>query len=197
MTISIPQKVGKAKELLPRKSNMTILVQKFRNPKTGRVYERLLVDGLFNPSLVLAITKDKRIVAIRHFRHAANKPVLEIPGGTMGRGVSPRQAARKELEEETGYRAGKLIPLSRQPIWFEPTTLTVRYYSFLALDCVPSGKPVPQESDLLELKLIPISTWLRMIRNGTISDSKTVATTMLALPYLRHIPWRNRRSLRT
>jgi 8-oxo-dGTP pyrophosphatase MutT (NUDIX family) len=57
---------------------------------------------------VIPLLPDKRVVLIRQWRFGIQAPTLEIPGGMMDPGEDPETAARRELEEETGYRAGRM-----------------------------------------------------------------------------------------
>lgn len=57
---------------------------------------------------VIAFTEDNRIIMVRQFRKPLEKVILEIPAGKLEKGEDPIVCASRELEEETGYRAGKM-----------------------------------------------------------------------------------------
>jgi 8-oxo-dGTP pyrophosphatase MutT (NUDIX family) len=70
---------------------------------------------------VIPLLDDGRVVLVRQWRYGIGAPSLEIPGGLVDPGEGPRDAALRELEEETGYRAGsieELAELSPNPALF-------------------------------------------------------------------------------
>ena len=65
------------------------------------------VDG----TVIIPVTPDRKIITIRQYRYTVNSFGLEIPAGAVDADETPEQAARRELEEETGYRADDLIKI--------------------------------------------------------------------------------------
>ncbi|MCS7050250.1 MAG: NUDIX hydrolase [Thermomicrobium sp.] len=62
---------------------------------------------------ILAVTEPERVILVRQYRHAIGRVTLELPAGTLEEGERPEDCALRELEEETGYRAGRLRELIR------------------------------------------------------------------------------------
>lgn len=62
-------------------------------------------------SAVLAVTKEKEVVLTREYRHGIGQVAYSLPGGTAQEGESPDACARRELLEETGFQAGKLLEM--------------------------------------------------------------------------------------
>ena len=136
-------------------------------------------------SIILPITTENEVIAVRQFRQGANDWIMETPGGNPGPAKeSPEEVARKELLEETGYKAEKIIPLASRPIWFEPASNTTRWHPMLALGCIKITEVQLDETEEMETALIPLPEWLAMINDQRICDSKTIALTMLALLHL-------------
>lgn len=158
--------------------------QDFTQPDGSQV-EYLLygVQEPVVPSIVIPITIDKHVVAIKQFRYGANTVILELPGGCPKPGQKPEETLVTELREETGYKPGKIIRLNEK-MWFEPAWLRVTYIPFLALDCIPEGKPNPDETECIEVVKIPLEEWVRMCQSGEIEDTKSVAITFMAMRYL-------------
>lgn len=73
-----------------------------QNPRTEKVMERLVLE---TPDWVniVPITSDNRLILVKQFRFGVSKFTLEIPGGLIDRGEDSLMAAKRELEEETGY----------------------------------------------------------------------------------------------
>ncbi|MEM7248895.1 MAG: NUDIX hydrolase, partial [Acidobacteriota bacterium] len=83
-------------------------------------------------SCVLPFVTDDRVVLIRQFRHAAGGFLWEAPAGKLDPGEHPDRCAGRELEEETGYRAGRLEPLG--PILTTPGFTDERIHLYTAHD---------------------------------------------------------------
>ena len=87
--------------------------------------------------LVLALTGKGEIILVRQFRHAIRQTTLELPAGSVEEGEFPEQAARRELLEETGFRAGSFRLLGSGHLM--GNRYSARDYLWLAEDCeVPS-----------------------------------------------------------
>lgn len=157
------------------------------NPKTGKEedYYFLGAKGGKPPTIIFAITANREVIAVKQFRHGAEEVLVEIPGGNpKAIDDTPEKVAERELEEETGYRAGEIILLGKRPVWFEPCSYKVGFHPVLAKDCVKVGDQELDETELIEFELIPMDEWLAMIHSGVIHDSKTITVTFLALPHL-------------
>jgi ADP-ribose pyrophosphatase len=123
---------------------------------------------------VLPLTADEQVVLINQYRHAAEEPTLEIPGGVREAGESIEQCARRELEEETGYRAGQLDPL----LSFHPSSANIEQVVHLCVACGLDRVGAPAHSELLEeetsIALIPFASLLEQVLRGEIRDAATV-----------------------
>lgn len=179
--MKLPQP-GKEKLLL-EKFGKRIIEQEFAMPD-GRSLDYLFFQFRSNPVMVLPITEQGNVVALKQFRFGANTVVTEIPGGCpSAEGETPEAVATKELSEETGYRCEQLIPLNSK-VWFEPSNYRTHFSSFLALGCKKEKAQELDDSEVIELFEVPLEQWIAMVMNGEITDLKTVAITFLALPHL-------------
>lgn len=124
--------------------------------------------------------KDPLIVMERQYRHAAGQYLWEVPAGKMDEGEDRLAAAKRELKEETGYRARKWTKLVRY--FASPGFLGEWMQVFLAEGLI-EGEAEPEEDELLEVVLVPLSEVLRMIDAGKILDGKTLVSVQL---YARH-----------
>lgn len=179
--------------LLPKKVNehqlfeqiwkKSATVATFINPRTGRSYDWPIFHVASPPvSLVFGLTLEREVITIRQFRHAANMVIAELPGGSSDEGESGKSSAYREFSEETGYRSALIVPLSSEPIYFEPGSLDFRFMPFLALDCEKIESQSFDANEDIEVVLYPLPRWVRDIASGTIvTDAKTMATTFLAV----------------
>jgi len=142
------------------------------DPRSGAEHPRVVIES---PDWVnvIPVTRDGQVVLIRQFRFGVWANTLEIPGGMTEPGEDPAAAAARELEEETGYRAGRWEPLGF--VHPNPALMTNRAFSFLALECerVHAGRQDPAEDIQLELR--PRTQIPQLIRDGQITHALVVA----------------------
>ena len=120
---------------------------------------------------VIPVTDDGYAVMERQYRYPVAEVILEIPAGKLdSHDEDPEEAARRELEEETGYLAKEMIPLGK----FYPACAysdeTIRMY--LAKGLV-QGERHPDENEFLEVELIPLKDLVKQVLSGQIPDAKT------------------------
>ena len=114
---------------------------------------------------------DPTILLIQQYRYAADGPLYEIPAGRLDKGEDPAACARRELLEEVGVTAGRLERLTT--IWTTPGFTDERIHLFWAAD-LSSGKHAREPDEFIEVVPTPVSKALTLIRDGVISDAKTV-----------------------
>ncbi|MBT8453302.1 MAG: NUDIX hydrolase [Deltaproteobacteria bacterium] len=123
-------------------------------------------------AVILPLLDDGRVVLIRNVRHTVGKVLWELPAGTLEAGEAPSACAAREVEEETGYRAGTLVPLT--DFFASPGILNERMHGFLATDLEQSAQSLDHDE---EIEVFPIPQWQvrDMIKDGHIEDAKTIA----------------------
>lgn len=132
--------------------------------------------------VILAIDDSKKrdplLILERQYRHAAGQFLYEVPAGKIDPNEDRLAAAKRELAEETGFRAKKWTRLARY--YASPGFLAEWMQVYLAEGLTP-GATSPDEDERIELLMLPFSELLRLIDNDKIRDGKTIiAATMYA-----------------
>jgi ADP-ribose diphosphatase len=120
---------------------------------------------------VVPLKEDGTVILIRQFRHAAGGFIYEIPAGKLHPGEDPKACAARELEEEIGYKAGRLELLSS--IFTAPgfTDEVIHIYKATGMT---KGRQHLDRDEVLEVVEMPLQEAIDMIRAGTIRDAKTM-----------------------
>lgn len=111
------------------------------------------------------------IVMVRQYRHPVGEVTLELPAGKLDAGESVLTCLKRELREETGYTARKLVPLLRY--WPTPAFADEVLHLYVATG-LKAGKMNTDEDEFLERVTMPFRKAVEMVRRGKIKDSKTV-----------------------
>jgi ADP-ribose pyrophosphatase len=120
--------------------------------------------------------RDPLILLERQYRHAAAQYLYEIPAGSLEPGEDPLVGAKRELLEETGYKAKHWSKLVRY--YASPGFLGEWMQIFVAEGLTP-GDATPEDDEQIELFAVPLSELLREIDAGRIHDGKTIVATLL------------------
>jgi ADP-ribose pyrophosphatase len=128
-------------------------------------------------SAVVPFLDAEHVVMLRQFRHAAGGVIWEVPAGKLDPGEDPLACAARELAEETGYRAGRLVRTGS--ILTTPGFTDEKIHLFCAFDLV-AGIAAPEAHEVIRTEVVALEHALAMIESGEISDGKTIAALFLA-----------------
>jgi 8-oxo-dGTP pyrophosphatase MutT (NUDIX family) len=152
-----------------------------RSPRTGRDHDFYGIDA---PDWVnvIPLAEDGRVVMVRQFRHGADALTLETPGGMVDPGESPAEAAARELVEETGYRAGEILPLGG--VNPNPALFGNRLHVFLARGAQrvaqrPPGDGEPDGTEETAVELVEPGELRRLVLEGGVDHALVVAALSL------------------
>lgn len=121
---------------------------------------------------ILPIDAQGNVVLVCQFRYPYGEVIYEIPAGKMDHGPEDAEACGvRELREETGFTAGRMVPLGE--IYPSPGFLTEVVYLYAALDLVP-GPSQPDEDEFVEHVTMPFAELEKRIMDNEIKDGKTV-----------------------
>jgi ADP-ribose pyrophosphatase len=149
---------------------------------TGKTVSR---DAVRHPGAVVLLPRldDGRVLLIRNYREVVERWLSELPAGTLEPGETPDEAAPRELEEETGYRATTFTKLTE--FLATPGICDERMVVFLAEGLVPTAQRL-DEGECIEVVPTPFEEALRMVEDGTIEDAKTIASLLYFDRFVRH-----------
>ena len=140
------------------------------DPKTRFEIKRSVVRHA-GSAVMLAEDEKRRILLVRQYRLPAAKYLWELPAGKLDPGETPLKAARRELIEETGYRAKKWTKLAS--FWVSPGYVGERMTIFRAQD-LTAGEATPMDDERIEARWFTRREIAEMIRSGKIEDAKTM-----------------------
>jgi ADP-ribose pyrophosphatase len=123
--------------------------------------------------VILAMKNEDTILLVKQYRYPLKQTVLELPAGKLEIGENPDNACKRELEEETGYRAKTWKSLGY--INTTPGICTEKLYLYLAKDLEFVGEH-PDEGEIIKCFEYKLSEILEMIKSGKINDAKTICT---------------------
>lgn len=128
--------------------------------------------------VILAMKDSDTILMVRQFRYPIGETVYEVPAGKLEKGEDPDYAARRELEEETGYKAEKWTNLGY--INTSPGFCDEKLYLYKAENLTYVGEH-PDEGEIISAIEMNLSDVNSKIKNGEINDAKTLCVILRGL----------------
>ena len=140
----------------------------------GRKVKREIIEHR-GAAAMLAFDEKDKVILVKQHRYLRGY-VLEIPAGTLEKGERPIKCAFRELEEETGYKAKKMIPL----LTFYPSIgyNTEAIHCFVASGVKKSSDLKLDDDEILSVVKMDLKKLLRMIKAGKIKDAKTICAVL-------------------
>ena len=134
--------------------------------------------------VILPVFSDGRVVLIRQFRHAIGRYIYEIPAGTSEAGETPLECAKRELAEETGFRARNW----KQLCYFYPApgVSTEKMFLFRASHLSKLAKKVAMDADEYIIRqIVSADKAIRLVRENKVMDAKTMLGILMGLNRIR------------
>ena len=163
-------KIKKTKKYKGKNINIALYETKLNGT---RISQEIVEQG--NVVAILAIDDDEAIL-VNEFRYPVGY-VLEIPAGNVDKGETPLKCAKRELLEETGYKAKKIEHLIRFFPKLGYNTQIIDCY--VATELTKISEPNLDEDELITVKKIKFRKLLNMINNGKIYGSYTICAVMI------------------
>lgn len=130
---------------------------------------------------IVPIVDERSVVLVRQYRYAVCSELLEIPAGTLEPGEAPEECAKRELEEETGFRCDEIKKIME--FFVAPGYSTERIHVYLAKGLAKS-KMRTEEDEQIIIEILTIPKALEKVRLGEIRDAKTICALFRAAELL-------------
>jgi ADP-ribose pyrophosphatase len=147
---------------------------------SGRIATREIAEHS-NSICVVPIDDNGNVVMVRQYRKPVEAALLEVPAGGVEEGEVSEETVQRELQEEVGYRAGKLQHLSS--FWLAPGWCTEYMHAYLATDLTSAALDSDDDENIL-VERVPLEQTLELIASGEIQDVKSIAALLLAVRLL-------------
>ena len=122
-------------------------------------------------AVIMPVDAQERVLLVRQYRLPARAYMWELSAGRVDPGETPLQAAKRELIEETGFRARKWLKLGA--FFASPGYVAERMTIYAARD-LTAGEATPMEDERIETRWFPMREIAAMIESGRIQDAKTI-----------------------
>lgn len=133
---------------------------------------------------ILAVDDENNVWMVEQYRKAVERVLLEIPAGTLEDNEDPLECARRELAEETGFRADKWDKVLNY--YSAPGFCNEQLHIFLARDLTP-GETNPDADEFLRVKKVPLKEAYDLIFAGQIQDGKSIIAIQYACKNVAHL----------
>ena len=166
-----------SKEIL--KNKLFTVVDEVAHDPSGFEIHRSIVRHP-GSAVMMAVDEHERILLVKQFRLPAEQELWELPAGRLDPGEKPLEAAKRELQEETGYQARWWTELIS--FWASPGYVAEKMNLFVARD-LTAGEQQPMDDERIEVRWFGKDEVLNWIRAGKIQDGKTI------VGYYRWLDW--------
>jgi ADP-ribose pyrophosphatase len=130
---------------------------------------------------IVAVDADGKILLVRQYRIAADKVLSEIPAGTLNGDEPPDKCAARELQEETGFKPGKLEKLTG---FFPAPGYTTEFIHIYLATGLTESRLAADSDEFIEVDHVALPEAIAMIERGDIQDGKTIIGLMLAARHM-------------
>ncbi len=177
--MSVPKKwrIASSQYLL-KHPFLRVIEDTLEHPDDGRSYKHFLVDGGRHAVAVVALTNEGKLLFARQYRHGVKEIIYDLPAGRVNKDEAFIDAAARELEEETGYRAGHIEPLTFYNQF--PGGITTGGYLFFAKDLTRIGAQNLDEHEDVEVLEIPVADAVAMVLNNETLDGSLMLGVLFA-----------------
>jgi ADP-ribose pyrophosphatase len=125
----------------------------------------------------LPVFDDGRVALVRQYRHPARADLLEIPAGKLETNETPELCAAREIEQEIGWRPGRMQKLAE--FYSTPGFCGEKLFVYLATELAPSAQMLDHD-EFVEIVYLPLEEAVALALNDQLADSKTIIALLMA-----------------
>lgn len=148
---------------------------------TSHEFDYIYVDSPYEVVFIVGYNNERQILMIRQFRYLVNKTLWEVPAGSPNPGESLEDGARREFEEEAGYKVGKLLKIGS---FYASVGITNQInHIFLAIDLIPSEQHL-EDAEQIDVEWISLDDALKLVLAGEVLNVGAAYGILLAAEWL-------------
>lgn len=147
--------------------------------ESGRIIKDYYLSVRDNYVIVFPLTPEGEAILVKQYKHGAGRILWELPGGLVNRNESPRKAAKRELLEETGYKAKKLQLLG--VFYDNPTKNTNKMYAYLASGATKEADQTVDKNEQIEVQKLSLTELKELIARKQSTSATSVLCALLAI----------------
>jgi ADP-ribose pyrophosphatase len=122
--------------------------------------------------LIIPFLSEDKIILLRQLRPVIGKYIYELPAGTLKKGERPALAAKREIVEETGFSAGKLV---KAGVIFPVPGYSTEKITIFKATALKEGKFAPEKDEVIATKIVTKKEVKSLFKKGKIIDAKTIS----------------------
>jgi ADP-ribose pyrophosphatase len=170
--------------MLPRQLQTAKIVFKGKRFDVARTKGKHPREIVVHPGavVILPLLDDKTVALIRNERVAVGQTLWELPAGTLEPGEPPLKCAKRELIEETGYKAARVRRLTT--FFTSPGICTEVMHAFVARGLTEVGQDL-DDGEAITVEAVELARAYEMIESGTLRDGKSIATLLFHRAFSR------------
>jgi ADP-ribose pyrophosphatase len=148
------------------------------HPDDGRRFSYYYLQSPADAVATVALTDDDSVILTRQYRHPVGRVIYDLPAGRIDEGESPQEAAARELEEETGYRAARWQKLAYYNQF--PGSMRVGTHLFLARELTPGEQNLDPFEEVVVVEM-PLAEAMALVTGGELIDGSLMLGLLLAV----------------